>query len=163
MGGTSLLQHPRSDECGSSPCCGSFGGEVSYFIGELDTRLVDELKDHHKLLAPFAFHSSLLAETVVVPMGFITDFASVPRIIGAWLLYGGKGKRASVLHDWLYSSKLVSRSISDAVFEEALKASGYASWEVSGMYAGVRVGGWVAWNKENVPQTPAVQQVIEAP
>jgi hypothetical protein len=136
---------------------------VSYFIGELDTRLIDEKKDHHKLLAPFGFYSSLLGETITVPAGFVSDFASVPRIVGAWLLYGGKGKRASVLHDWLYSTQMVSRSVADAIFEEALKASDYAAWEVSGMYAGVRLGGWVAWNKKNVPQPPEIERVIEAP
>jgi hypothetical protein len=134
---------------------------VSYFIGDLDTRLIDEHKDHHKLLATFSFHSAILSETIVVPMGFITDFASVPRIIGAWLLYGGKGKRAAVIHDWLYSTQYVSRKVADAVFEEALKASGYAEWEVAGMYAGVRIGGWVAWNKKNVPQEREVQQYMD--
>lgn len=136
---------------------------MSYFIGDLDTRLVDEKKDHHKLLAPFGFFSDLLGEAILVPAGFVTDFASVPRIIGAWLLYGGKGKRAAVIHDWTYSSQMVSRSVADAIFEEALKASQYDAWEVKGMYAGVRLGGWVAWNKKNVPQDEEVQRIIEAP
>jgi hypothetical protein len=136
---------------------------MSYFVGDLDSRLVNERKDHHRLLAPFAFYSDLIGETIVVPMGFVTDFASVPRIIGAWLLYGGKGKRAAVIHDWLYSTQKLSRAVADAVFEEALKASGYAAWEVGGMYAGVRVGGWVAWNKKNVPQDRHVEEIMEAP
>ncbi len=136
---------------------------MSHFLGELDTRLVDEKKDLHRLLAPFGFYSDLLGESIWVPEGFVTDFASVPRIIGAWLLYGGKGRRAAVIHDWIYSTQMVRRSVGDAIFEEALKASQYDAWEVSGMYAGVRLGGWVAWNKKNVPQEPEVEKLIEAP
>lgn len=133
---------------------------MSYFVGELDTRLVDEKKDHHRLLAPYGFYSDLLGGHVIVPQDFITDFASVPRIVGAWLLYGGKGKRAAVIHDWLYSTQMHERDVADAVFREALQASSYAGWEVAGMHAGVRLGGWVAWNKSNVPQTPDVLDLM---
>lgn len=133
---------------------------MSYFIGDLDTRLVDELQDRHKLLAPFGFYSEHVGLHITVPRGFVTDFASVPRIIGAWLLYGGKGKRAAVIHDWLYSTQMFTRSVCDAIFEEALKTSGYKAWEVGGMYAGVRMGGWVAWDRRNVPQDADVQELM---
>lgn len=139
---------------------------MSYFIGELDTRLVDERKDLHKLLHSFGFYSSLVGERIDVPFGFVTDFASVPRIVGAWLLYGGKGKKAAVIHDWLYSSQRFTREIADAIFKEALEASGYAKWEVAGMYAGVRLGGWVAWRKDNAPQPAHIDVLfkdMEAP
>lgn len=135
---------------------------MSYFIGELDTRLVDELKNHHKLLAPFSFYSELIGGLITVPAGFITDEASVPRIVGAYLLYGGKGKKASVIHDWAYSTQAYSREVADAIFREALHTSQYPEWVVTGMYAGVRIGGWVAWNKKNVPQSPAVQEQMDS-
>lgn len=150
---------PRSPRAGRA----GFGGEVSHFVGELDTRLVDEKANLHRLLAPFGFYSDLLGELVEAPQSFVTDFASVPRIVGAWLLYGGKGKRAAVIHDWLYSTQMVRRSVADAVFKEALQASSYAGWEVGGMYAGVCLGGWVAWNRKNVPQDPEIERLIEAP
>lgn len=136
---------------------------MSHFIGELDTRLVDEKQNHHKLLTPFAFRSDLIDATIVAPMGFVTDFASVPRVIGMWLLYGGKGQRAAVIHDWLYSTQMHDREVADAVFKEALQVSDYAQWEVGGMYAGVRVGGWVAWNKKNIPQDRHVEDLMYLP
>jgi hypothetical protein len=134
---------------------------VSRFLTDLDTRLVCEFDNTHRLLAPFAYESDLLKRIIVVPQDFVTDFASVPRMIGAYLLFGDKGKRASVVHDWLYSTQLAERKTCDQVFREALIASGYAAWEYEPMYAGVRLGGGSHWQKPNVPQPVHVDEMIE--
>jgi hypothetical protein len=120
---------------------------MSRFITDLDTRLVDEEADRHRLLAPLAYYSDLLLDLVYVPEGTETDFASVPRLPLAYLMVGGRGKRAAVLHDHLYSTGMVPRDVADEVFAEALKSCGYNAFVVSLMYAGVRMGGWIAWNK----------------
>lgn len=130
------------------------------FIGELDTRLVDEFDNLHRLLAPFGFYSAILGREVTAPADFLTDFASVPRIVGAYLLYGGKGKRAAVIHDLLYHTREVDRKTADAVFHEALAASGYSGLTAGPMWAAVRVGGWVGWSKPNVPQSARVEDVM---
>lgn len=135
------------------------------FRSYLDTRLIDEQKDTHELLAPLVYYSAILGREIVVPIGFITDYASVPRIVGAYLLFGDKGKRAAVIHDWLYSGgiKGISREMADKIFLEALEATGYWRSTRWPMYLGVRVGGWVAWSKPNVPQLPKVAALMEAP
>lgn len=48
--------------------------------------------------------------TIVVPIGFVTDFASIPRFL--WSIYPptGRYQRAAVLHDWLYVSHYANRS-----------------------------------------------------
>jgi hypothetical protein len=134
---------------------------MSQFLTDLDTRLVCEFDNTHRLLAPFAYQSDLLGKVVVVPEGFVTDYASVPRIIGAYLLYGDKGKRAGVVHDFLYSTQLADRKTCDLVFREALIASGYSAWEYEPMYAAVRLGGGSHWAKPNVPQTLEVQAYMD--
>lgn len=40
---------------------------------------------------------------IIVPEGFITDFASVPRVPIAYLITGGLGNSAATLHDFLYT------------------------------------------------------------
>ncbi|AEG94421.1 DUF1353 domain-containing protein [Ramlibacter tataouinensis] len=90
--------------------------------------------------------------TVVVPTGFLTDFASVPRIPFAYLLLGGKGSAAAVVHDWLYSTRKTSRARADAIFHEAIKAMGHSQGTAWWMWLGVRVGGWLPWGRPNVPQ-----------
>jgi hypothetical protein len=141
------------------------------FESELDTRLVDEFDNTHKLLAPFAYYSVLLGTLIVAPVGFVTDFASVPRIVLAYLMFGGKGKRAAVIHDLLYSKFMVwvngglralTREECDAVFKEALQATGYSNFTVWCMYQGVRFGGAARFNRPNVPQEPQVAATMEA-
>lgn len=134
---------------------------MSHFKNLLSATQICEFDNIWQLDKPLVYQSDLLGE-IVVPAGFKTDFASVPRLVGMYLLFGGKGERAAVVHDWLYSQHKVSRELADDVFREALIATGYARWEYEPMYAGVRVGGWVAWKKPNVPQDAAVAQIMEA-
>lgn len=130
----------------------------------LRTDLIDEFEDIHVLLEPLVYECALLDCTITVPKDFKTDFASVPRLPFAYMVVGGKGKRAAVIHDFLYSGGLeVERDLADKVFAEALSASGYGALVVNLMYAGVRVGGASHFNGPNVPQEPHVAAQMEAP
>lgn len=132
---------------------------MSYFIGELDLRVKDDAGDLWELLQPFGFDSDKLG-LVVVPAGFVSDLASVPRLPFAYMVVGGRGKKAAVLHDWCYSSQFCTRAEADDLFAEALKASGYGATVRGLMWAGVRAGGWAAWDRPNVPQAPDVQELM---
>lgn len=98
------------------------------------------------------YASDMLADMITVPKGFRTDFASVPRIPFAYMLTGGKANAASVLHDWFYSTRAISRKQADDLFYEAILASGHSQWTAWLMWLGVRVGGGWTWRKDNVPQ-----------
>lgn len=52
------------------------------------------------LLAPLVW-TGTKGDTFVVPIGFVTDFATVPRILVWKTLPYGPYTRAAVLHDWL--------------------------------------------------------------
>ncbi len=88
---------------------------------------------------------------ITVPAGFMTDFASVPRIFW-WLIspYGKHGK-AAVLHDFLYymarngTGKPRTRKEADVVFLQAMKVLGVATWKRLAMYYAVRIGARRAW------------------
>ena len=135
---------------------------MSRFLTTLDTRLIDEFDGINLLLAPLVYESDLLGQTVTVPKDFRTDYASVPRLPLAYLAVGGKGTRAAVVHDWLYSGGLgVTRETADAVFKEALLASGYSGFTAALMYAGVRFGGESRFTQPNVPQAPHVAAMME--
>lgn len=102
-------------------------------------RLLDELA--------YASASGLLVE---VPAGFETDFASVPRLPLAYLLAGGIGDRAAVIHDYFYRTTphTVTRAEADAIFHEALIAADVAPWRAYLMWLAVRLGGASSWVPE---------------
>lgn len=62
----------------------------------------------------------------IVPMGFKTDFASVPKSLQRFYEPMGKWSKPSVLHDFLYSDEIrsVSRLKADKCFLEAMKREG---------------------------------------
>ena len=68
-----------------------------------------------QLEGPLQYSSDVAQRVFVVPSGFITDFASVPRIPFAYMVTGGKAQAAAVIHDWLYSTHEVDRETADAV------------------------------------------------
>ena len=137
---------------------------MSRWLSPLRLELVDEFENIHELLAPLVYQSDMLGRTVEVPASFRTDLASVPRVVGAYLLFGGKGARASVLHDYAYSGGLaVTRDLADNLFREALLASGYSAVTAWAMYRGVRWGGASRFNEPNLQQPAEVFEVMEAP
>jgi hypothetical protein len=105
-------------------------------------RLEAEQPGYWVLLEPLIWDSKL---TVIVPKGFRTDLASIPRLFRWLLQQNGKSRRAAVLHDFLYRHHKMSRKDADALFHTALtveKVNPVGRWLY---WAGVRAGGWIAY------------------
>lgn len=83
---------------------------------------------------------------LVVPRGFITDLASIPRPLRGVLNVNGRSRRAAVLHDYLYCAQRCTRAAADEIFRRALAAEGVNAVVRNTYYAGVRAGGWIYWN-----------------
>lgn len=139
---------------------------MSHFITDLDAREMTrdgsaDKRGTRKLLAPLVYRSDLLGRAVTVPAGFLTDFASVPRIPIAFLAAGGCANAAAVIHDWLYTTHEVDRATADAVFREAILAGGDPAWRAWLMWLGVRIGGSRPYEAAGQRQPQYVQQVID--
>ena len=111
------------------------------FLSQLDVVLLDEQSGRWVIDSPLVYFSEVAGEKITVPKGFDTDFASVPRIPIAYLLYANRGRRAAVVHDYLYRIGYRTRATCDAIFREALLADGESLPVAWAMWAGVRVGG----------------------
>ncbi len=105
-----------------------------------------------RLSAPLCYESSIVG-TVEVPTGFETDFASVPRVPIAYILFGDRAHHEAVIHDYLYridSKPEASYSQANNVFLEAMKERGKGFFVRYAMYWGVCIGGWAAYHKKMV-------------
>lgn len=83
-------------------------------------------------------------DTFVVPTGFVTDFATVPRIV-QWLVPTyGKYTLAAVLHDWLCTvgieTKAISSTDADGIFRRVMRELDVPWLQRWLMWAGVRWG-----------------------
>ena len=105
-----------------------------------------------RLEQPLVYKSDILGH-IVVPEGYCTDFASVPRIPGVFALTGDRATLASIVHDYLYDARPdnVTRRQADRVFREAMRVARDPKTRTvrAIMYAGVRAGGWAAWRRDS--------------
>ena len=92
-----------------------------------------------RLLRPFIYKSEVLKQTIFVPAGYVTDFASVPRLPLAFLLTGDHAHASAVIHDYLVEYQAVPRPVADRVFLEAMEVEGVSWWRRKLMYAAVRI------------------------
>lgn len=105
-----------------------------------------------RLIAPFAY-KPLIGKAILVPAGFVTDFASVPRVF--WRLFPPTGRygKAAVVHDFLYQFNGVPRERADRIFLEAMTELNVGWFTRHTLYLAVRAGGWKPWNSYRAKQT----------
>lgn len=104
-----------------------------------------------RLIDPFAFRfdaafeAALDHQCVDVPAGFVTDFASVPRLL--WPLFPPWGRygKAAVMHDYLYQAQPCSRALADLMFLRGMQVLGVGRVTRYAMYGAVRAAGWLIW------------------
>ena len=85
-------------------------------------------------------------EPVIVPKGFVTDFASIPRLFWSALRPDGEYAYAAVVHDYLYWSQARPRDEADHIFKMAMEDFKISTLTVETMYRAVRVGGASSWD-----------------
>lgn len=148
---------------------------MGQFLTTLKTEQITEAtptrKALFKITSPLIYDSNTLKQTIIVPEGFITDFASVPRIPFLYALLGNLGNSAACLHDFLYTpphepqragcvpvdrktaDKVLQGAIVDGMVKDgskettvlqSLKNLGYIFLGFL-FYLGVRVGGASHW------------------
>lgn len=113
---------------------------MARFATDLTVECVNGKSERWRLVKELVYESDI-AGTVTVPVGFETDFASVPRLPVVYMLVGNLAHLPAVVHDYLYRYALVSRKVADKVFLEAMNACGIWAWRRYPMYWGVRLFG----------------------
>lgn len=118
------------------------------FLTELSASKVKEAgnlgRAKWELKADLLYHSRAYG-LVIVPTGFITDFASVPRLPLAYWLTGDTAHASAAVHDYLVRVNYIQGEISwkDAakVFSEAMKDEGVPAWRRVLMTLAVKLKG----------------------
>ncbi len=128
------------------------------FLSDIRVARIAGSSGEWELIAPLIYQGN--RDRFTVPIGFRTDFASIPRIF-AWLIpKNGSHDAAAIVHDYLYrhqplvpspaplrSMQRISRRDADRLFRRIMRELGTNCVRYNLMYAGVRIGGWVAYNK----------------
>ena len=104
-------------------------------IGRVDGSISLQLTHRFRYYSPFG--------TITVPLGFVTDGASVPRPL--WPLASPFDNLGPpVVHDWLYSKNNTefTRSEADYIFLQGMTDAGVSFWKRMAIYSAVKLCGW---------------------
>lgn len=113
-------------------------------MSRFTTPAVLEMLDDYRwrLVEPFEFWLTDNPEDVIrIQAGYITDLASVPRILWALFPPHGRYAKAAIIHDWLYDNALRTKKDADRIFLDGMRVLGVPRWRRMIMYSAVRLFG----------------------
>ena len=110
------------------------------FVGDVVVKPIRPDGRRWELVQPFTYIGA--RDSFVVPAGFTTDFASVPRVF-VWLLPSyGRWTQAAILHDYLWDLARrgkFRKHDADGIFNRALRELGVPYLRRWVMWAAVRL------------------------
>lgn len=100
-------------------------------------------------------------DTMYIPAGYWTDFASVPKLLRIFIDHIGKDSHAFLLHDYLYNFRgyrtngrgkdrspiKVTRKFADDEMAFHMLEVGSSSWRITCFWLAVRLFGWLRFGK----------------
>lgn len=84
---------------------------------------------------------------VIVPAGFVTDLASIPRIFWSVLPSDGVYTFPAIVHDYMYWTQKHPRELADDVFRQGMDDMKVPAVDAWAIHRAVRLGGSRAWDK----------------
>lgn len=106
--------------------------------------------DRWRLLDRLVYRSVKYPGLFVVPCGFESDLTSIPAVLQGIVHKVDRYDAAAVLHDAAYANALetasarpiyTTKAVADALFHEAVRATGTGRAKAAVMYAAVRLWG----------------------
>lgn len=113
------------------------------FVSDLALVALNGFPDYWYLAQPLIWQEPDCR--IVVPPGFVTDLASVPKPLRGILDVNGRSRRPAVLHDFAYHSHNLPRADADDLLRRAIIAEGGRPWQARIYWMGVRIGGAAAY------------------
>ena len=118
--------------------------------------------DRHRqyvLVEAFKYYPPQGTDPIVVPAGFVTDFASIP---GPLTVVFGPSRHdlPALVHDYLYWRQSCTREQADEVFSVALSLVGVSKARRLMIQAGLRIGGKTAYRENARERRERLPRII---
>lgn len=97
---------------------------------------------------PLVYRVGISRDSVVVPRGFVTDFASIPPVLQSLIQQNSANLLPAVVHDFLYWTQVCTRVQSDQLLKLAMIENRVATAQRVAIYAAVRAVGSFAWDSD---------------
>ncbi len=101
----------------------------------------------YRLLEPLVFYNPVAQALEFVPEGFETNLLSIPKLFRPFI-HPAADIRAAIIHDYLYTYRIVPRIVADHVFLTKLIADEHVNNTVAyACFVVVRAFGWKYYGK----------------
>lgn len=104
--------------------------------------------DNWILVEDFRYKENDVVTTI--PKGFVTDFASIPRVFWSVINPTELGDAGPIKHDWKYRNGIGTRAQADKAFLADMEDDGIGWWKRKTAYGMVRAFGWGSWKSGKV-------------
>jgi hypothetical protein len=99
-------------------------------------------------------------DSVVVPLGFVTDLASIPPALQSLIQQNGPYLLPAVVHDYLYWKQTCTRTQSDHLLRLAMIENQVGKVVRDAIYNAVRAAGSFAWSGNTRERTNHVLKIL---
>ena len=115
------------------------------------------------VLKPIVYIIGDTNDHIIVPAGFVTDLASIPKEFWGppwYLTPTGQYGRAAIIHDYLYWTQKCTRGQADRLLVIAMKESGVKGFDEFAIYRGLKIGGKSGWDADEKEKASGVPRFL---
>jgi hypothetical protein len=117
---------------------------------------------HWIVRQPLTYRIGVSAHQVVVPVGFVTDFASIPQALQSIIRQNGSYILPAVVHDYLYWNQSCTRAQADQIFLLAMIENGVSSVHQTALHQAVKIAGGFAWDDNARERKTGLLRILPA-
>jgi hypothetical protein len=111
---------------------------------------------------PIAYIVGVSKESVTVPVGFVTDMASIPPALQSIIQQNGPYLLPAVVHDYLYWKQACSRAQADGILRLAMIEQNVSFLHWSAIYDVLRIAGSYAWDLNALERKAGLPRILPA-
>ena len=109
---------------------------------------------------PLVYRVGISRDSVVVPRGFVTDFASIPPVLQSLIQQNGPNLLPAVVHDYLYWTQVCTRQQADQLLKLAMIENKVSATHQAAIYNAVRAAGSFAWDGDREERASGLVRIL---
>lgn len=117
---------------------------------------------HWIVRQPLRYRIGVSTQEVVVPPGFVTDFASIPQALQSIIKANGNYIMPAVVHDYLYWNQSCTRKQADQIFLLAMIENKVGALHQRAIHGAVAVAGGFAWDDNARERASGLLRILPA-
>ncbi len=117
---------------------------------------------HWIVRQPLRYRIGVSTQEVVVPPGFVTDFASIPQALQSIIKANGHYILPAVVHDYLYWNQTCTRKQADQIFLLAMIENKVGAVHQRAIHGAVAVAGSFAWDDNARERAGGLLRILPA-